>query len=159
MQISYANCLARLPSAWLRFSGKKGNLSHVTIDPVLGTKTIDYIIAKHWPKEIQILPSGCKKMVNDIVLLTSQRNLDDYCRIVYSRAAILCIALKNTFELLCEPSRLYDFFTGNNSKHAQLTSSWTHISVFKAKRCHPGFLFWAKTLRSLSLNFRDLDFF
>ena len=61
MQISYANCLARLPSAWLRFSGKKGNLSHVTIDPVLGTETIDYIIAKHSLNDIQILHSGCEK--------------------------------------------------------------------------------------------------
>ena len=39
------------------------------------------------------------------MLLTSQRSQNDFCGIVYSRAAI---TLKNTFELVYEPSRLYD---------------------------------------------------
>ena len=44
-------------------------------------------------------------IVNNVVLLTSQRSQNDYCRLVYSRAAI---ALKSTFKLLYEASRLHD---------------------------------------------------
>ena len=41
------------PQLDFNFRREKENLSHVTIDPVLGTETIDYIIAKNFQQDTQ----------------------------------------------------------------------------------------------------------
>lgn len=99
IQIPYADCFARLPQLDFDFRGKKENLSHVTIDPVLGTETIDYIIAKNvqqntHQKRLNYYPQVAKN--SNWCCVTSQRNQDHYFRIVYSRDAI---ALKSRLSI------------------------------------------------------------
>ena len=48
----------------------------MTIDPVLGTETIDYIKATLIERDSNIT-LRLRKRVNDVVALTSQRNQDD----------------------------------------------------------------------------------